>query len=148
MIIIRECYTISVETIIQYYIAIIQKSFILSTCNDLLPSALAWGFEWGIYSHDVRTYVCTCLSRLGMLRWRHAGMSRCHACGLRNSECHVCVRMPLAVGARSRSLEDLGYIHAHPIAIIMYIHTWICWCQHIWIMFDDPFLVHFRELKL
>ena len=31
-------------------------------------------------------------------------MSRCHACGLRNSECHVCV----AVGARSRSLEDLG----------------------------------------
>ena len=23
------------------------------------------------------------------------GMSRCHACGLRNSECHVCVRMAL-----------------------------------------------------
>ena len=32
------------------------------------------------------------------------GMSRCHAYGLRNSECHVCVRLALAVvGARSRS---------------------------------------------
>ena len=32
------------------------------------------------------------------------GMSRCHACVLRNSECHVCVRLALAVvGARSRS---------------------------------------------
>ena len=29
-----------------------------------LPSALARGFEWGIYSHDVRTYVRTCPSRL------------------------------------------------------------------------------------
>ena len=39
----------------------------------------------------------------------HAGMSRCHACGLRNSECHVCIRFALAiVGARSRSPEDLG----------------------------------------
>ena len=39
------------------------------------------------------------------------GMSRCHACGLRNSECHVCVRMAraeLAVGARSRSALPRG----------------------------------------
>ena len=56
----------------------------------------------------VHTYVRTCPSRLGMLRSRHAGMSRCHAYGLRNSDCHVCVRMALAVGARSSSLEDLG----------------------------------------
>ena len=35
-------------------------------------------------------------------------MSRCHACGLRNSECHVCVRMALAVGVRWRSVKDLG----------------------------------------
>ena len=50
----------------------------------------------------VRTYV----------RVRHAGMSWCHACGLRNSECHVCVSMALAVRAiyrsRSRSPGDLG----------------------------------------
>ena len=31
-------------------------------------------------------------------------MSRCHACGLKNSECDVCLRMALAlaVGAKSR----------------------------------------------
>ena len=31
--------------------------------------------------HDMRMYVRTCPSRLGM--------SRCHACGIRNLECHV-----------------------------------------------------------
>ena len=39
-------------------------------------------------------------------------MSRCHACGLKNSECHVCVRMALAAPSeRDREalcLEDLG----------------------------------------
>ena len=39
-------------------------------------------------------------------------MSRCHACGLRNSECHVCVRMALSwPSERDREalcLEDLG----------------------------------------
>ena len=54
-----------------------------------------------------------CPSRLGMSRWRHVGMSQCHACGLRNSECHVCVRMARAelavpVGARSRSALPRG----------------------------------------
>ena len=34
----------------------------------LLPSALARGFELGIYSHDMRTYVRMCPSRLGMSR--------------------------------------------------------------------------------
>ena len=51
----------------------------------------------------VCTYLRTYPSRLGM--------SRCHACGLRNSECHVCVRMAraeLAVGARSRSALPRG----------------------------------------
>ena len=51
----------------------------------------------------MRMYVRTCPSRLGM--------SRCHACGLRNSECHVYVRMAraeLAVGARSRSALPRG----------------------------------------
>ena len=32
----------------------------------------------------------------------------CHACGLRNLDCHMCIRMALAVGARSRSLGGLG----------------------------------------
>ena len=27
---------------------------------SLLPNALAWGFEWGIYSRNVRVYVCVC----------------------------------------------------------------------------------------
>ena len=31
-----------------------------------LPSALAWGFEWEIYSRNVRAYVRMCRSRLGM----------------------------------------------------------------------------------
>ena len=39
-------------------------------------------------------------------------MSRCHACGLRNSECHVCVRMALSWPservARSRSALPRG----------------------------------------
>ena len=52
----------------------------------------------------VCTYVRLCPSRLGM--------SRCHACGLRNSECHVCVRMALSwPSERDREalcLEDLG----------------------------------------
>ena len=50
-------------------------------------------FSWYAY---VRTYVRMCPSRLGMSRWRHVGMSRCHACGLRNSECRVCVRKALS----------------------------------------------------
>ena len=49
-------------------------------------------------------YVRMCPSRLGM--------SRCHACGLRNSECHVCVRMALSwPSERDREalcLEDLA----------------------------------------
>ena len=32
----------------------------------LLPSTLARGFEWGIYSRNVRVYVRTCRSRSGM----------------------------------------------------------------------------------
>ena len=36
----------------------------------------------------IRAHVRMCPSRLGM--------SRCHACELRNSECHVCVRMALS----------------------------------------------------
>ena len=47
-------------------------------------------------------------SAIAYVRVCHAGMSRCHACGLRNSECHVCVCMALAIGARSSSLEDLA----------------------------------------
>ena len=39
-------------------------------------------------------------------------MSRCHACGLRNSECHVCVRMALSWPservARSRNALPRG----------------------------------------
>ena len=45
----------------------------------------------------VRTYVRMCPSRLGM--------PRCHACGLRNSECHVCVRKALRVRRGSRELK-------------------------------------------
>ena len=51
-------------------------------------------------------YVCMCPSRLGMLR--------CHACGLRNSECHVyvCVRMALSWQSeqrrRSRTASGTG----------------------------------------
>ena len=52
----------------------------------------------------IRTYVCMCPSRLGM--------SRCHACGLRNSECHVCVRKALSWPSErdpeALCLEDLG----------------------------------------
>ena len=52
----------------------------------------------------VRAYVRMYPSRLGM--------SRCHACGIRNSECHVCVRMALSwPSERDREalcLEDLG----------------------------------------
>ena len=40
------------------------------------------------------------------------GMSRCHTCGLRNSECHVCVRKalswPLERDPEALCLEDLG----------------------------------------
>ena len=41
-------------------------------------------------------------------------MSRCHGCGLRNSECHACVRVRLALSwpservARSRSALPRG----------------------------------------
>ena len=33
-----------------------------SVGKQLLPSGLAWGFEWGIYSRNVRAYVCTYVS--------------------------------------------------------------------------------------
>ena len=42
----------------------------------------------------------TCPSRLRM--------SRCHACGLRNSECHVCVRLALAGRRRSEIEKPRG----------------------------------------
>ena len=35
-------------------------------------------------------------------------MSRCHACGLRNSECHVCVRLALAGRRRSEIEKPRG----------------------------------------
>ena len=39
---------------------------------SLLLSTLARGFKWGIYSCNVRAYVCTHRSRLGMSIWSHA----------------------------------------------------------------------------
>ena len=42
----------------------------------VLPSALAWGFEWGIYSRNVRTYVSVTLRNVNLRsrarRWTHA----------------------------------------------------------------------------
>ena len=46
-----------------YKIRNMRISFIIATLMVLLPSTLAWGFEWGINSHNVRTYVRLCHKR-------------------------------------------------------------------------------------
>ena len=59
----------------------------------------------------VRSYVSVTLRNVEVTSHWNVAVSRLQlACGLRNSECHVCVRMALAVGAlaRSSSLEDLA----------------------------------------
>ena len=60
----------------------------------------------------MRTISTRVYTRLTHVRNALIIMSRCHACGLRNSECHVCVRMALSwPSERDREalcLEDLG----------------------------------------
>ena len=52
-----------------------------SICTNT-PSALAQGFEWGIYSRDVHMYVRMCQSCLGMSICDHTRNVNLHSCSL------------------------------------------------------------------
>ena len=88
-------------------------------CISLLPSILVWGFEWGIYSHNVCAYVCMYMSitlKNVNLRYRFRNVRTYVSVTLRNVNLWYCFRN---VNLRSRSEcqfaltpgQDIGYVH-------------------------------------
>ena len=68
----------------------IYGQFKAKTWHTLLPSTLARGFEWGIYSHNVRTYVSVTLRNVNLRSHAHRGTHASRALTHEYTGCTYC----------------------------------------------------------